>query len=93
MSSESISDEETGAAIQSLYREFGYLADPHGAVGWLALRRWLDEHPGQTGFFLETAHPVKFPDTVERFTGKQCTMPESVQALFEEKENIRKNGS
>jgi threonine synthase len=85
MSSESISDEETGAAIKTLFRDFGYLADPHGAVGWLALNRWLKNHPDQEGFFLETAHPVKFPDTVEKFSGKPVYIPESVQALFSKK--------
>ncbi len=85
MSSESISDEETGAAIRTLYREFGYLADPHGAVGWLALDRWLKIHPNQEGIFLETAHPVKFPDTVEKFSGKPVRIPDSVQALFSKK--------
>jgi threonine synthase len=82
MSSESISDEETGAAIQTIYRDFGYVADPHGAIGWLALSRWLEEHPGQKGIFLETAHPVKFPDTVEKFTGARVQTPEAVRALF-----------
>jgi threonine synthase len=85
MSSESISDEETGAAIQTLYRDFGYLADPHGAIGWLALNRWLEQYPDQEGIFLETAHPVKFPDTVEKFTGNPVTIPVSVQALFSKK--------
>jgi threonine synthase len=85
MSSESISDDETGTAIQTLYRDFGYLADPHGAVGWLALNRWLERHPDQVGIFLETAHPVKFPDTVEKFTSVPVKIPESVQALFEKK--------
>ncbi len=66
MSSESISDEETGTAIQKLFREHRYISDPHGAVGWLALSRWLTLHPDQQGIFLETAHPVKFPDTVEK---------------------------
>ena len=82
MSSESISDEETGAAIQNIFRNFKYLADPHGAVGWLALNRWLDQHPGQKGIFLETAHPVKFPGTVEKFTGSPVKVPEIVQDLF-----------
>jgi threonine synthase len=85
MSSESISDEETGAAIRTLYRDFGYQADPHGAVGWLALNRWLEQHPGQAGIFLETAHPVKFPDTVEKFTGSPVDIPEPLQELFGKK--------
>jgi threonine synthase len=90
MSSESITDEETGAAIQTLYRDSGYLADPHGAVGWLALNRWLKNHPDQEGIFLETAHPVKFPDTVEKFSGKQVHIPDSVQALFSKKKKSEK---
>ena len=87
MSSVSISDEETGAAIQTLFREYGYVADPHGAVGWLALDRWLKDHPRQAGFFLETAHPVKFPDTVQQFTGRPVAIPDSIQALFTKKKN------
>ena len=90
MSSESISDAETGAAIQAIYQNSGYLADPHGAVGWLALHRWLEKHPEQEGFFLETAHPVKFSDTVERFTGHSVQIPASVQELLGKKKTSEK---
>lgn len=87
LSSESISDEETGVAIQTLFRDHHYTADPHGAVGWLALQRWLEQHPEQKGIFLETAHPVKFPDAVQQFTNKQVEVPHSIQALFGKKKN------
>jgi threonine synthase len=90
MSSESITDEETGAAIKTLYRQFGYQADPHGAIGWLALHRWLEKHPDQEGIFLETAHPVKFPGVVEKFTGHPVQIPESVEVLFSKKKNSLK---
>jgi threonine synthase len=90
MSSESISDKETGEAIRILYREYGYLADPHGAVGWLALSRWLVDHPDQEGIFLETAHPVKFPDTVEKLSGVPVHMPDSVKTLFNKKKTYVK---
>ena len=93
MSSESISDAETGAAIESIYRDHKYLADPHGAVGWLALSRWLAAHPGQEGIFLETAHPVKFPDTVEKFTGHPVQVPESIKDLFHKKKTSVKIGA
>ena len=82
MSSESISDQETGEALEALYRLSHYHADPHGAVGWLALSRWLKTHPGQQGIFLETAHPVKFPGTVEKFTGMPVQIPPSVGSLY-----------
>jgi threonine synthase len=93
MSSESISDKETGAAIQTIYRDHGYLADPHGAVGWLALSRWLKQHPGHKGIFLETAHPVKFPEVVEKFTGDLVQIPASVKALFGKKKISVKIGT
>lgn len=90
MSSESISDEETGAAIGEIHRKYNYLADPHGAIGWLALERWLKQHPGDLGIFLETAHPVKFPDVVERFSGFPVEIPEEVEALFGKQKNSQK---
>ncbi len=89
LSSESITDEETGAAIRTLFRDFGYVADPHGAVGWLALNRWLEKHPDQKGIFLETAHPVKFPDAVQQFTDKPVEIPDSIKSLFTKKKNAR----
>ncbi len=64
---------------------YGYQADPHGAVGWLALNRWLEKHPEESGFFLETAHPVKFPEVVEKFSGHSVVIPESVSELFGKK--------
>jgi threonine synthase len=88
MSSESISDEETGIAIRSLYQDFAYQADPHGAVGWLALTRWLRLHPELEGIFLETAHPVKFPDTVEKFSGMAVPIPESLKSLFHQTKSV-----
>jgi threonine synthase len=90
MSSESISDEETAAALESIYHLYKYQADPHGAVGWLALNRWLENHPHESGLFLETAHPVKFPEVVEKFSGHSVVIPESVSELFEKKKNSTK---
>jgi threonine synthase len=90
MSSESISDEETGDALASIYHLYKYQADPHGAVGWLALNRWLEKNPYDSGIFLETAHPVKFPEVVEKYTGHSVIIPESVSELFEKKKSATK---
>jgi len=90
VSSVSISDEETIAAIRKLYTHHHYLPDPHGAVGWLALNRWLAEHPGDKGLFLETAHPVKFYDTVEPIIGDKIPLPPAVAALLNKQKQSKK---
>lgn len=82
LSSFSISDDETRAAIKEVYEQYHYLPDPHGAVGYLSLKKYLQEHTGQKGIFLETAHPVKFPDAVEEVAGKITDMPPAVDAIM-----------
>jgi threonine synthase len=82
LSSYTITDQETKAAMQEVYELHGYTLDPHGAVGWLALNRWLDEHPGSKGIFLETAHPVKFPDALDQ---RKIAIPASVQEIMSRK--------
>ncbi|MEX2363024.1 MAG: threonine synthase, partial [Balneolaceae bacterium] len=61
----SYSDEETRKAIREVYKQKGYILDPHGAVGYLGLKEYLQENSG-TGIFLETAHPFKFKEVVEK---------------------------
>ncbi len=85
LSSATISDEETMQALTDIFNKHNYLADPHGAVGYLALQRYLNEHEDLKGFFLETAHPVKFPDAVQAATGKPVNMPSSLKSLMSEK--------
>ncbi|AXY77799.1 threonine synthase [Paraflavitalea soli] len=82
LSSYSITDEETKATIRSVYQKYHYLTDPHGAVGFLALQRYLAQHPGEKGMFLETAHPVKFYDVVEPVIGEAVPLPQVVQAMM-----------
>ncbi len=82
LSAVSISDSETEATIRDVKEKYDYLLDPHGAVGFLALQRYLDLHPGEKGIFLETAHPVKFPEAVERITGKPVAIPQAIQGLM-----------
>jgi len=75
LSSYSISDDDTLATIKEVYEQNNYLLDPHGAVGYLALKKYLAANPSKKGIFLETAHPVKFPDAVEKITGKEIELP------------------
>lgn len=90
MTSYSITDEETRNTIRDVYRKYHYLPDPHGAVGFLALERFLSEHPGEKGIFLETAHPVKFYDAVEEETGEKVPLPGTVKSLLGRKKNNTK---
>jgi threonine synthase len=92
LSAVSISDAETIDAIRELFSH-GYLPDPHGAVGYLALRRYLTRHASEKGFFLETAHPVKFYDTVEPIIGGKVPLPASVIALLDGKKQSLKLGT
>ncbi len=66
-------DRQTRDAISQVYREDGYVLDPHGAVGYLGCRHHLQ--PGETGVFLETAHPAKFKDTVDPCIEDEVALP------------------
>ena len=81
-------DEEIGRTISSLYDKYGYLADPHGACGYQGLTDLLSD--GETGIFLETAHPAKFKDTVEKIIGKPVEIPERLKDFMKkEKKSIK----
>ncbi len=80
MSSVSVSDETTSATMREVFEKFGYILDPHGAVGYRALADYLGGHADAAGYFLETAHPVKF-DSVLDITGTFGEIPESVAEL------------
>lgn len=77
-----VTDDTTRQTIADVYRQYGYILDPHGAVAYHALQEYLGQHLEQKGFILETAHPVKFPDTVEAMIGKKIEVPDSAQHLF-----------
>lgn len=82
LSGYTITDEETKATMKQVKKETGYLPDPHGAVGYLALQRYLEEHPGEKGIFLETAHPVKFYDVVEPVINETVPIPDAIQQIL-----------
>ena len=81
ISSYSYTDEQIGATMAEVLKATGYELDPHGAVGYSALRDHLNS--GELGLFLETAHPAKFIDTVEKYTGKRVEIPARLQKFAE----------
>tara|TARA_B110000971_G_scaffold187972_1_gene197490 strand:- start:2173 stop:3468 length:1296 start_codon:yes stop_codon:yes gene_type:complete len=82
-------DDETREALKEIHEISGYVADPHGAVGYLGLKEYLKDHPEKYGIFLETAHPVKFLDTVEDTLNIKVDIPERLkETLSKTKESI-----
>lgn len=61
------SDADIREVVKEVYHKYGYLPDPHGATGYKALEEDLLD--GEVGVFLETAHPAKFTETVEKIIG------------------------
>jgi threonine synthase len=82
ISSFSISNEETKTTIKNIYNDTNYLLDPHGAVAYAALKKYLHSHADEKGIILETAHPVKFYDVVEPIIGKSVNTPEAIKRLL-----------
>ncbi|MDO5489685.1 MAG: threonine synthase [Bacteroidaceae bacterium] len=76
-------DGQIADTMRDCLNENGYLLDPHGACGYRALQEGLQE--GETGIFLETAHPAKFKDTVEKITGQPLPVPEKLAAFMKGK--------
>lgn len=80
-------DEQISETLRNCYRKNHYILDPHGAVGYRALSEYLQ--PDEVGVFLETAHPAKFKDTVEKIIGDKVEIPAKLQAFMKgEKKSI-----
>jgi threonine synthase len=79
----SISDEETTVCIRRTYEDFGYVLDPHSAVGLAALEREMEARPGITGILLATAHPAKFAEVVEPVLGHTLPIPSQLARCLE----------
>lgn len=78
----SFTDDQTRAAVREVHSLYQYEIDPHGAVGWLAARKWRAAHPGNATITLETAHPAKFLDVMERELGAGAVeVPERLAIL------------
>lgn len=81
MSAVSVSDETTAQTMREVYQKYNYILDPHGAVGFYALQQYLHQNPHDKGFFLATAHPVKF-DSVKEILGTSGETPRAIEELL-----------
>ena len=74
----SFSDQETILEMKDIYRKYGYILDPHGAVAHQGLSVYMKGHD-VSGIFLETAHPAKFCETVESALSVKVVIPEQLK--------------
>ncbi len=90
LSSYSFTDDETRGAMLELYKTYNYIADPHGAVGYLGAKAYLKTNPEAHCVFIETAHPTKFLDVVEAVIQSKLELPDQIKAVMDkEKVSIK----
>ena len=86
----SYSDKLTEIAIDEIYKLKNYVADPHGAIGYLGLVDFLNtqtDPENYQGLFLETAHPIKFSKIVEKITKEKILIPNEIKKILKRKKN------
>ena len=81
----SYTDSETKKGLKKLHENALYIADPHGAVAYLGLTAFLEKNPEYYGVFLETAHPIKFMEVVEKTLNIKIPVPERILETLERK--------
>ena len=81
----SVTDEETREGIKEAYKK-GIVLEPHGAVGWAAVRKLSRSKNLGKVVMLETAHPAKFPEELDRL-GVKYAIPESLKKIDSLKED------
>ncbi|MDF1547756.1 MAG: threonine synthase [Bacteroidales bacterium] len=80
----SFTDSETKKTMKDVFNRTGYVLDPHGAVAYSGLKAYQKEND-VIGIFLETAHPAKFLETVEKTLSKKIEIPENLKATLDKK--------
>ena len=94
ISSSTFSDIQTLSAIKEVKEKYTYTIDPHGAVGYLALKKYLAENEQKkvNSVIIETAHPAKFSEIVDEVLDEKVEMPERLSACLEkEKQSVLTN--
>ncbi len=81
LSSYKVSDASTEETVLATWKNHGYLADPHTAVGIKAMQIYQQAHPGKKGIVMSTAHPVKFAELMQKITGIEIEKTEQIKEL------------
>lgn len=89
----SFTDYETEDAIKYLLKNFKYICDPHGAIGYLGAKKYIDNNLGSHCIFLETAHFYKFYDEIKNVIGNEFNVPSQLESILKkEKNSVEING-
>ena len=89
----SFTDYETEDAIKYLLKNFKYICDPHGAIGYLGAKKYIDNNLGSHCIFLETAHFYKFYDEIKNVIGNEFNVPSQLESVLKkEKNSVEING-
>jgi len=84
------SDDETKVAMQQVNQSSKYVMDPHGAVGYLGLKKYLKQNTNCSAIFLETAHPAKFREVVEETIQASIELPARLNDFLSgEKQSVK----
>ena len=89
----SFTDYETEDAIKNLLKKNKYFCDPHGAIGYLGAKKYIDNNLGSHCIFLETAHFYKFYDEIKNIIGNEFNVPSQLESVLKkEKNSVEING-
>jgi len=78
----SFTDEDTHRVMREVFEKFRYPMDPHGAIGYLGLKKYKSQNTESVGVFLETAHPAKFLDVVESTLKTRISIPSELKSFL-----------
>ncbi len=85
LQSYSFTDEETRESMLQLFNEYNYIADPHGAIGYLGIKEHQTKNDNTQYVFLETAHPVKFLPVMDEKITSKIEIPEQIKSVLDKK--------
>ena len=83
----SFTDYETEDAIKNLLNKSKYFCDPHGAIGYLGAKKYIDNNLGSHCIFLETAHFYKFYDEIKNIIGNEFNVPSQLESILKKDKN------
>ena len=83
----SFTDYQTRDAIKDVLKNFKYICDPHGAIGYLGAKKYVGNNLGSHCIFLETAHYYKFFDEIKSLIGNEFNVPSQLASILNKEKN------